>query len=635
MAGAYTYDVATYDAGIYDGVPGALYVDLFLNGAWVDITGYVRCQDQVVIRRGRADEASEPQATTCSLTLDNRDGRFTPKNTAGAFYPYLGRNTPMRVFVRLDDGSANVRFCGYVSEWPPSWDFSGREATVSIVGNGVRRRLQQHQNAFRSPYRRGTFGTTLIGYWPMEDGTQATSFAAANDVVSGVSKGTFTGNAVAPGSDTRFVCSDALASMGDFSSYIFPVKGYTASAAGQQIRMLFYCTNTSGSITWVLQVPTTGDYLYELDYTPNTDTYQLFWSSMATGAAVGNSGAINLGDGKGSQVRLSLKLKQNGANVDYVVETLKRGNTTGSTFSGTAGAATLGLINKVKIFNGTGLTSVVGHLTVDNQQTAITDMGTVLDAFAGETAAARVTRLATEEGQTITVVNSRNSTELLGQQTESTFLSLFDEAAFSDGGLSTEAPDSFGLVFRARSDMYSRTPVVTMTYGSSPLRGLVAADDDQNTLNDVTVARINGSSSRYTVSTGNLGTVVAGTYADQVDVSLYEDTETLPQAQWRAAVGTVDQSRWPLISYDASLATTAAERTAVAAMREGDTLQLSSLPAFAGPSSAKVIVLGWTEIVDNGVWRFEINAIPGPPYSDVLVLDSATLGVLDSNRLGL
>lgn len=74
-----------------------LRVDLQLAGTWTNITDHTYTKEAVTIRRGRTDEASSPQASTLDLGLNNRDGRFTPTNPAGAYYGNLNRQTPIRL----------------------------------------------------------------------------------------------------------------------------------------------------------------------------------------------------------------------------------------------------------------------------------------------------------------------------------------------------------------------------------------------------------------------------------------------------------------------------------------------------------------------------------------------------------
>lgn len=73
--------------------------ELYLNGAWTDITTDVYSRDPIRITRGRADEARQVDAGRCTLTLDNRAGKYSPRNPTGLYYGQLGRNTPIRVSV--------------------------------------------------------------------------------------------------------------------------------------------------------------------------------------------------------------------------------------------------------------------------------------------------------------------------------------------------------------------------------------------------------------------------------------------------------------------------------------------------------------------------------------------------------
>ncbi|MFF9285389.1 LamG-like jellyroll fold domain-containing protein [Streptomyces griseosporeus] len=68
---------------------------------WTDISQYVNIAQKVTITRGAADELSDTQPGTASLSLDNQDGRFTPGNSASPYYPYVRRNAPIRISVAI------------------------------------------------------------------------------------------------------------------------------------------------------------------------------------------------------------------------------------------------------------------------------------------------------------------------------------------------------------------------------------------------------------------------------------------------------------------------------------------------------------------------------------------------------
>ena len=85
--------------------PSASKIELLLTGTWTDITSYVMLRNPVTIAgMGRADWTSTLQAATLTLTLNNRDGRFTPKLAAGAYFPNITRNCQIRVRVTHDVG---------------------------------------------------------------------------------------------------------------------------------------------------------------------------------------------------------------------------------------------------------------------------------------------------------------------------------------------------------------------------------------------------------------------------------------------------------------------------------------------------------------------------------------------------
>ena len=125
--------------------------ELLVNGTWTDITGYVYQRQSQITTRGRPDETQTVQSTECNLTLNNRDGRFTPGNANGAWYPYLGRNTQLRVSLvdvasATGDGYNGYRFWGETSELPPSWDQTQSDIYVMVTASGVLRRYQQGAN---------------------------------------------------------------------------------------------------------------------------------------------------------------------------------------------------------------------------------------------------------------------------------------------------------------------------------------------------------------------------------------------------------------------------------------------------------------------------------------------------------
>ncbi|NUR25392.1 MAG: hypothetical protein HOV83_06005 [Catenulispora sp.] len=136
--------------------PLPIKAELRLGTTWTDVTSDVRSEQQIRIRRGRSDWGQQVDTSSCSFTLDNNSGKYTPRNPAGAYYGSIGRNTPVRLSVMtgatyldlpgtstldyaetpdvaaLDiTGDLDVRFDASLANWlPPVW--SG--ATVEMIG---------------------------------------------------------------------------------------------------------------------------------------------------------------------------------------------------------------------------------------------------------------------------------------------------------------------------------------------------------------------------------------------------------------------------------------------------------------------------------------------------------------------
>lgn len=85
-------------------------VELLLSGVWTDISTYVYQRAPVQITRGHPDESGTINPTVASMTLDNRGGRFSPRNPAGPYYGALTRNTQMRL--SLPEGGTYLRMEG-------------------------------------------------------------------------------------------------------------------------------------------------------------------------------------------------------------------------------------------------------------------------------------------------------------------------------------------------------------------------------------------------------------------------------------------------------------------------------------------------------------------------------------------
>lgn len=79
--------------------PLTLTGEILVDGEWQPVT--MREDPVVTVTRGVSAEGSMPQPGTCSVTIDNRTGRYSPRNPNSDLYGKIGRGTRFRL--RADD----------------------------------------------------------------------------------------------------------------------------------------------------------------------------------------------------------------------------------------------------------------------------------------------------------------------------------------------------------------------------------------------------------------------------------------------------------------------------------------------------------------------------------------------------
>lgn len=120
---------------------------LLANQSWTDISAYVAEDQSTTLTRGRADELSDIQPSTLSLTVDNTDGRFTPGNTSSPYYPNLNLGVLIRRSATVYDEAAGQqvyypRFTGYVDSIDvPEWSIAPFEKVATIAASDRLARL--------------------------------------------------------------------------------------------------------------------------------------------------------------------------------------------------------------------------------------------------------------------------------------------------------------------------------------------------------------------------------------------------------------------------------------------------------------------------------------------------------------
>lgn len=602
-------------------------VELNLNGAWTDITPYVMLRDTIQITNmGRTDEAATISASQLAITLKNNDSRFTPLNSGSPYYPYIQRNTQIRLSLHAVSATgvqySGYRFNGEVSSWPMAQNTSGTDNYAQITGSGIWRRISQNQANIGSAYTRYLNKLTGLDVpasaWSMEDGSGKNFAITAGG--GGSAGWTSPGSTVAPSfqSDgTSFPGADALPALNGAR-----IAAPVSSAA----------TPTSNVTRFALSVPATGDSTATttalVSETDSTGTVAKFRSYLATNGKLSfqglNSGGSVLFSSAantnihGVPVLVSLELTPSGPNIKWTVSITKPGATAVlEAHSGTI-SGSINTVSQVKL-NPSGALSdtVAGQLGVWYDVPSVVTAAQALGGWAGEYAVARFARLCREENITATTIGV-NSAQM-GPQSDGTLAATFQTIEDTDGGLLFEPRDAFGLGYRTLASMTNQSAAVSLDYGNGQLgTTLTTAYDDQLLRNQWAVTNTDGYVALATLSTGSTSTQPppngAGLYASTASTNAYLDSQVNAIAQHRLFMGTVDDARFPQISVNLARPQAAGLLASVAGIRVGDYLQVTDVASTIDPNAIHQLSYGYAETIGHNQWTIVFNCIPEQPF---------------------
>lgn len=643
-----------------------LKVELYLGGIWTDISQWVYYRDgttKIPISRGRGDETSQVGPQSATIVLDNRDGRFSPRNPVGPYYGLLGRNTRVRVS-RLNNGIRRYRFYGEIPSWPVVSDISHSDITVTVNAAGMLRRLRQGNRRIGSAMKRaytvpaslpfltgyGASSIPLAAYWPCEDGTHATSIASG---ITGNAAMTLTGTPSFAKDSTSFVCSDALPQPSG-SVWTGTVPTYTGGVDNVVNFLMAVPVAGAPNGVVVCRVLTAGTVArMEVSYTTvNSGSLQLTGYS-GSGATLFTSTAI--AGINAAPVRVQMLLQQSGANIAWQLSTESVNvNTPAGFTSGTLSAASVGNATLVIINPGGQLVdTTIGHVSVQyNAVTMLQDINPLIaweldnpDVTTGSNPP-RFTRLCAEQNANAVVIPGAAGMDsftggavFMGFQLSDTFGNLLQQPVDMSLGLLFEARDQLALVLRTRGSLYNQAPKLTLNWAANQLSApLIPLDDDSRTRNDVQVSRIGGSSAVAQQATGTLSIqdppVGVGDYDNTYSISLYDDSGLADHAGWRLHMGTVDEPRYPTISINLRHPTFTSNvdlMNAALTLEIGDRIVIKNPPApDFPPDDISLIVQGYSEVLGIFEHDMVLNCSPESPYR-VGLLDDTVLGHLDTD----
>ena len=515
--------------------------------------------------------------------------------------------------------SRSYRIHAECSSLPQAWDVTGTDVWTPVGASGVLRRLQQGNSPVASVMKRGISGLGgafyaggwgTVAYWPAEDPS------GSSQIASGLAGGTpmslagtpgFQGQAGSLSADSVFACSASLPTVGT-SSWTGRIPAYSASDTDAAVMILLEIPSGGLSANATLMtIPNTGGGWINLNY------------------ATGSGGELNLGGDVSTTgptgingVAMWVQIFANGV---LNILPLSGAETTWAGSGSAAGRFTSVIVNP----EGSDLGDAeLGQIWVAAEPS---DIGTAIDlllAFTGETAANRFVRLCSENNITSRIYGYPDVSALMGPQSIDTLANLFQYCEDADRGQIYEPAETLGLGYRTNASLCSQSPSVSFSYAQAQLggdgsQGLVPTDDDQHTINDVTVSRNNGSSYQAQVTTGSMSINEprdggVGDYSTSLTVYCAYDAQLPDIAWWMAWIGSTDEERYPVIPLNLARTELGDLFYAIQDVRIGGFIEITGLPAWLPPGPAEQLVYGAVEKLGGFFWQVTWNAVPESPY---------------------
>jgi hypothetical protein len=625
-------------------------VELFLGGSWTDVSTYVDQRSPLVITRGRREEGANVDAMSTTLTFNNRDGRFSPRNPNSPYYGQLGRNTLVRV---TRDGS--IRAVGEAAAWPQKWDVSDKDVWTDVQIAGILRRLGQGQvihnfglpryistthPAFYHPCTVNGSGTqaltSSLGHVPIFGPQLQFDHCAANVHFGAGDLGPNLPKGMAIDTTNRVVDGNGYVLQGRITGAVSIPNDATAVG----LFFVFRCDQLGPMTVYLVDnaYPYQKEYDVDLraDGVNNDVKITVREGDPENGPTVtvlATSAANILDDtiADGLPHTFMMTLTESGANVNWVVYLDGV-----SVLSGTRNSRVVDGFNFLALTYSPITSSrpvAIGQITAwrDANIPAAANLSADGSLFAGETAGRRIERLCSENAISFTSSGDLDATVRMGAQGGGGLVSLLQEAATADMGILYEPRDSLGLRYRTRSDLYNQAAGVTLDY-SARMLGAVPdyLDDDQNVHNDVVVSGAGGQAEAV-LTTGPLSVQAPpngiNTYPASVTVNTETDGPLDDIAAWLLHMGTVDEARYPSINVDLFNPAVAGILAAVKALDIGDRLDLSNLPAgWIPPGGASQLMQGYTETHTQFGWEQVFNCTPQTPYQVAVYATSTSVG---------
>jgi hypothetical protein len=595
-------------------------IEIFLVGTgWTDISAYVLYNTRVKCKRGIGiEDTGSGQPNSITLTLDNTDRRFSPRNVTGPYYGRLRQNTKLRY--SIDAGTGYVqRAQGEVPNWTPREPVDGAR-TLQIEAVDVRRRYAKGTPPLNSPLYNSILLVDPVTYMPLEEGTEATRASLSG---AGLATGaTITSSGTIDfGSDGDLPGSKPAAKLTANSSITVTTGGYGFDGHWQLDWFMKIPSALPG--TTIFRRPTSSGTAVRWDCQADATNYRIlgYNSANAIIADSGNLAVAGLFIGGWAHFRLM---------AENTSATQWEWSFTVTPITGAAGSST----------GQTGLTGQVGNLLSDRMipqagnagisvahgaiydTYSFTGLDDAATGYTGESPTDRFLRLCDEESITASVRSNGTDMVAMGPQRSLDFMSNVRDCLSANEGY-LDADTTGNLRMTSRTYLENRAVAMTVSHSSRRAYDIVGADADRLLENYFTASRVNGGSILSAVEDGpyNISDPMddpdgVGRYPGGETYNLNSDAALADHAGYHTYRGTIDHPA--LESLKIHFGRPGVSAALLATWLTMDTfqrVQVTTPPTSLGVDTLDQMVFGWTETADQFELVVDMNCRPAAAWT--------------------
>jgi hypothetical protein len=500
----------------------------------------------------------------------------------------------------------------------------GRSWT-DVTADDLFRRIGKADDPDLSPLRRQISSyTSLLGYWPMEEGADAKNFA---NLVAPSKVGSFTPDLV-----------DLAADDGPAGGFNAPVVDSGAVLSGRFI----FDTSTNGyQLSWCMKLdalPGSGTYQAFIQW---SDTMQRTWYWRVNNASFeiavydqfstllsSISGAFGTGVDPTTWVRYRIRVSVTGITLTYepawyAQDSLSTWGTSNSFSNASVGSPFGWQIVANAYTDKASFAHLFGISDTAFDIINGSDARDPFNAYNGETSWNRFVRLMQENGYGFLVIGNTATAAIMGRQPRARLSELLEEIQRTEAGVIYGEPARVRLNFRLNDSLINQTPVMALTKGTNVAYPLKKVIDDQGSANDITVKNWDTTAVRVQKLTGSRNvqepSAGVGRYPGSLDVSFQWAESLKPRGEWELANNTLERPRYPAVSVD--LLANPELIPAANVVKPGDLITLAGVE----PAPVPLIV---TQLQRSGGEKLDtltMTCLPGELYVAGTIEDGVSL----------